>query len=416
MAGNAYKWQYNADEAINLLYQKGLMGDNNMGFLQTAIDDIEITSVSKFWQDNFTVDPSESDIDLSDTQKDPAWTIRSLTKRVVPMADAMSPLSETAQLDNEGWVQKTGNIYQFGKGLYQNSVGKLELEAKLKAMNIGDQNIILGFVKGVADLIKTHNYRLSNMAAMVLSKGGAYDNTTAGKGMSGVTVTQDSYIPAANFIKAGTKVWSASDCDIPSQMQKIEDDFKTAHSYDDVQFEWDIPYDLVMTVLLKNTYFIKEVSRYIALYAPDKVVVINNSSSSIETNVITWQQLVAYSRSDISKIAPIRVMKESQVVQDITTTTSVKGWKTGVAVLRPLGYAGVIVHAKPTDVKLFESGEANDGVQFNIAQAQGFLYVINKIVPNGQLKAYHTDVIGRYAPVLNEIMQHLVVDTTTADS
>ena len=109
---NAYKYQWTPDEAIEKLYQKGFMDGTNVGFLQTLIDNsIEIDSNSFFWQEHFTVEGNEYDIDLSDLKKNPAWTVNQKTIRNVPMADAMSPLSETAQLDNEGWEAKTGSIY-----------------------------------------------------------------------------------------------------------------------------------------------------------------------------------------------------------------------------------------------------------------------------------------------------------------
>ena len=63
-----------------------------------------------------------------------------------------------------------------------------------------------------------------------------------------------------------------------------------------------------------------------------------------------------------------------------------------------------------------KSGEVNKGIDFSLAKVQGFLNVINKVTPNGMLKSYHTDVIGRYATVLDESPYHVVVDTTTADS
>lgn len=413
---NAYKYQWTPDEAVEKLYQKGFMDGTNVGFLQTLINNsIEIDSKSFFWQEHFTVEGNEYDIDLSDLKKNPAWTVNQKTIRNVPMADAMSPLSETAQLDNEGWEAKTGSIYQYGKGLFETSMSKLELQARLQELNVTDQNLVTGFVRGVADLVKSHNYRLSHMAAQVLSYGGAYTNATT-MGFSGVKTIQTAYIPTANFKKAGTKVWTDQNCDIPSQMQKIEYDFKVANNIsEDTPFVWNIPYDMVVNVLLKNSFFVAEVNRFIRLYAPDKVVIINNGSSTIDTNIITWEQLVAYSRSSVSKISPIMVVKESQTVQDITTTTTVKGWKNGIAVLRPLGNAGVIVHAKTADVQLMQSGEINPAIQFSLAKVQNFLYVINKVTPNGMLKSYHTDVIGRYAPVLNESTYHVVVDTTTAD-
>jgi hypothetical protein len=424
---NALKFHFTPDEAIEKLYQRGFMDGANAGFLQTLIDStIEIDENAFFWQEHFRVEGNEYDIDRNDLKKNPAWTVKQGIKRTVPMADAMAPLSETMQLEAEGMEEKTGSIYQYGKGLFETSMSKLELQARLRELG-ADENLVVGFVRGVADLVKTHNLRVSHMAAMTLSRGGQYGNTinvtnvaggtTTTQGFSGVVANQSAYIPLANYKKAGTKVWTAADCDIPEQMRKIESDFKEANYIPDgTPFEWDIPWNIVVNVLLKNAAFIKEVNRYIALYAPDKVIVVTNGSSTTNVDTITYEQLVLYSRSPISKISPIRIVREQQVVQGITTYTTVKGWAPGVAVLRPLGYAGVLVHAKVADVELMKSGEVNKGIDFSLAKVQGFLNVINKVTPNGMLKSYHTDVIGRYATVLDESPYHVVVDTTTADN
>ena len=424
---NALKFHFTPDEAIEKLYQRGFMDGANAGFLQTLIDStIEIEENAFFWQEHFRVEGNEYDIDRNDLKKNPAWTVKQGIKRTVPMADAMAPLSETMQLEAEGMEEKTGSIYQYGKGLFETSMSKLELQARLRELG-ADENLVVGFIRGVADLVKTHNLRVSHMAAMTLSRGGQYGNTinvtnvaggtTTTQGFSGVVANQSAYIPLTNYKKAGTKVWTAADCDIPEQMRKIEDDFKEANYIPDgTPFEWDIPWNIVVNVLLKNAAFIKEVNRYIALYAPDKVIVVTNGGSTTKVDTITYEQLVLYSRSPISKISPIRIVREQQVVQGITTYTTVKGWAPGVAVLRPLGYAGVLVHAKVADVELMKSGEVNKGIDFSLAKVQGFLNVINKVTPNGMLKSYHTDVIGRYATVLDESPYHVVVDTTTADS
>lgn len=424
---NALKFQWTPEEAIEKLYQKGFMDGTNVGFLQTLIDNtIEIKENTFFWQEHFRVEGNEYDIDMSDLKKNPAWTVRQKVNRTVPMADAMAPLSETMQLDAEGMEEKTGSIYQYGKGLFETSMSKLELEARLRELG-PDQNLVTGFVRGVADLVKTHNLTASNMAAQTLSRGGQYGNTIAltnvaggtatTQGFSGVITSQGSYIPASNFKTAGQYVWNNASCDIPEQMRKIEQDFKEDNYIPDgTPFEWDLPWDMVVNVLLKNTAFIKEVNRYIALYAPDKVIVVTSGNSTTNVDTITWEQLVQYSRSPISKISPIRIVREQQTVQGITTYTTVKGWKAGVAVLRPLGFAGVLVHAKVPEAELMRSGEVNNGIQFSLAKIQNFLYVINKVTPNGMLKSYHTDVLGRYATVLDESQYHVVVDTTTADN
>lgn len=420
---NALKWQWSPDEAIEKLYKHGLLDGTNQGFLQTLIDNtIEIDENAFFWQEHFRVEGNEYQIDIADLKKNPAWTVRQKINRTVPMADAMAPLSETMQLDAEGYTEKTGSIYQFGKGLFETSMSKLELQARLRELG-PDQSLVEGYVRGVADLVKTHNLRVSNMAAMTLSRGGEYGNminlpkvgggTGTTQGFSGVQVYQSPYIPASNYKHAISKVWSAADADIPEQMRQIEFDFKEANNIpESTPFEWDIPWDTVVNVLLKNAAFIKEVNRYIALYAPDKVIIVNSGSSTTTVDTITYEQLVAYSRSAISKISPIRIVREQQTVQGITTYHTVKGWNPNVVVLRPLGYAGVLVHAQVADVELMRSGEVNKNIEFSLAKVQGFLNVINKTVPNGMLKAYHTDVIGRYATVLDESQYHVIVDIT----
>ena len=420
---NALKFQWSPEEAIDKLYKHGLLDGTNKGFLQTLIDNaIEIDENAFFWQEHFRVEGNEYEIDLKDLKKNPAWSVQQKIARTVPMADAMTPLSDTMQLDAEGFGEKTGSIYQYGKGLFETSMSKLELEARLQELG-QDRGLVEGYVRGVADLVKTHNLRASNMAAMTLSRGGEYGNmialtqvgggTATTQGFSGVQVYQAPYIPVTNYKKAGAKVWSAADCDIPEQMRKIENDFKEANNIPaSMPFEWDIPWDTVVNVLLKNAAFIKEVNRYIALYAPDKVIIVNSGQSTTTVDTITYEQLIAYSRSTISKISPIRIVREQQTVQGITTYHTVKGWNPNVVVLRPLGYAGVLVHAKVADVELMRSGEVNKTIDFSLAKVQGFLNVINKTVPNGMLKAYHTDVIGRYATVLNESQYHVVVDIT----
>lgn len=421
---NALKYNWTPEEAIEKLYQKGFLDGTNQGFLQTLIDNtIEIDENAFFWQEHFRVEGNEYDIDIADLKKNPAWTVRQRINRTVPMADAMAPLSETMQLDAEGFEEKTGSIYQYGKGLFETSMSKLELQARLQELG-SDQSLVMGFVRGVADLVKSHNLTVSNMAAQTLSRGGQYGNTIAltniaggtatTQGFSGVVTSQSAYIPLANFKHAINYVWNNANCDIPEEMRQIEYDFKNANAIPDgTPFEWDIPWDTVVNVLLKNAAFVNEVNRYIALYAPDKVIVVQNGSSTTNVSSITWEQLVAYSRSPISKISPIRIVREQQTVQGITTYHTVKGWNPSVVVLRPLGYAGVLTHAKVADVQLMQSGEVNNNIQFSLAKVQNFLYVINKITPNGMLKSYHTDVLGRYATVLDEAPYHVVVDITT---
>lgn len=431
MAQQALKTQWTPDETLQHFYTN-MIDANGIGFLQQLVDSIDLDENVNFWTEHFEVEGNEYDIDIADTKKNPAWTVRQRDIRVVPMADPMAPLSETRQLDREGYSEKTGSIYGYGKGLFDTSMSKLEMQAKLAQMSPADRSLTTALQRGIADLIKSHNQRLSNMAAMTLSYGGAYNTTTAQdivvspnvpsittQGMSGVIVRQQSYIPLENFKTAGAKVWTASDADIPSQMQKIEEDFRTANNLTgDVPFEWDIPFEIITNILLNNTSFQKEINTWIAKYGPsnNRVVIIKSDGSTDGASTITYEDLLAYSRSPISKVSPIRVVREQQTVQGITTYTTVRGWKPNTVVLRPLGRAGVVVHAVPEWVKLMRSGEVNSEVQWSIGKWNNLIYIINKITPNGMLKAYHTDAIGRYATVLDESQFHVCVDISQADN
>jgi hypothetical protein len=417
---NAYKYQDNPQALIDKLYANGLINGAGNGFVQKLIDKSIVLNTNRhFWQENFTVEGKEYLIDLRDTKLDPAWTVRMKTNRPVPTADAMAPLSEVAQLDGEGFKSETGSIYQWGKGLYETSMSRLELEGRLRELGDVDSDLLDGYVRGVGDLTSTHMYTLSNLAAQCISKGGAYNNSNI-KGFSAITVNQEAYIPTANFKNAGEKVWSDPTCDIPSQMQKIEYDFKKANNIDvDTPFVWQIPYNTIMSVLLTNKAFKEEVNRYIRFYAKDKVVIVNNNGgTSLDTDIITLEDLIAYSRSEISKVSPIMVVKEEQVVQNIKTIRTVNGWDSSKVVLRPLGNGGkcgVIVHSQVADVEMIKTGELNNTVSANASKILNFLYLLNEVSADGKYKKYATKVIGRYGPVLTEAMQHVVVDITRAD-
>src|SRR5574344_1493907 len=79
-------------------------------------------------------------------------------------------------------------------------------------------------------------------------------------------------------------------------------------------------------------------------------------SDRIDTDVITVEQLVGYSRSTLSKIPPIHVVAEKQSYQGFETTpVNVSGWEANKVVLRPIGYAGVVAHAQPNDIAMYQS-------------------------------------------------------------
>ena len=90
---NAYKYGGNPEVLIDKLYQKGLMDGTGTGFLQKLIDSSIVLNANRFfWQENFSVEGNEYEIDLGATKKNPAWTVKQKTNRPVPTADNHQPM------------------------------------------------------------------------------------------------------------------------------------------------------------------------------------------------------------------------------------------------------------------------------------------------------------------------------------
>jgi hypothetical protein len=111
-------------------------------------------------------------------------------------------------------------------------------------------------------------------------------------------------------------------------------------------------------------------------------------------------------------VSPIVIIEEKQ--NDINNGV-VNGWKDGVAVLRPAGYAGLIRHTSILDTEIF-SKYANKVNSYNFSKTlNGLLTIMNSVVVNGNFKEWHTDGLMAAIPTLDEFLYHVIIDTKTAD-
>ena len=112
-------------------------------------------------------------------------------------------------------------------------------------------------------------------------------------------------------------------------------------------------------------------------------------------------------------LAPIVLIQEKQ--NDVINGT-VNGWKQGVAVFRPSGFAGLIRHTDAQDEEIFTKF-GNNVNTYNFTRAlDGIATICNSVVVNGNLKEWHTDFWMSAIPSLDEFLYHGIVDTTVADS
>ena len=234
------------------------------------------------------------------------------------------------------------------------------------------------------------------MSAQLLSTGKIIYNQ--GVGIQGNVLKAD--IPTENFLKAGASVWSDTSARLLDQIVKMVEDIREAQGLD-LQFQLEITRKQFLEAFMKNEQVIEWV-RYLN--------VINNTP--LPERAVMTEDLVKNALARFEGLPPIVIVEEKQ--KDLENGI-VHGWKEGVAVLRPLGYAGFIRRTTIKDVELFTK-YGNNVNSYSFAPAlNGLAQVANSVIVNGNFKEWHTHVIMAAVPSLDEFLYHYIIDTTTAD-
>lgn len=368
---------------------------NDAKFLQKYINTENLIKVNyKFAYENFDVDPN-----ILETDSDGVTAFRISNKIVEPdgMADFKAPMGKNTGIDQSGSKGYTGSIGNFGKAL--NPVTAIDLEKKAKIVEqFGNESpLVLDYIEQVQTLNNYMDSRLSWMAAKEMTTGQILDDN----GFYAIDVK----LPTENKVTAGTKAWTASDCDILDQMNKIETEYRERTG--DLQpMKWQIPLYMWRNVFLTNS----GIKDQINSLRTARELPVSSGKTAIESWVRQYIQ-------ELGLTSPIEIVNEGECEVGLDTRTDVKGWDNKYAVLRPVGKAGLILHGQIQIAKLYGS-YASKTVQRQIAYMNGGIYaLINSVFEDSNgLPTYKTDMEAACAPVLTEVPYHVVVDTSTADS
>lgn len=312
------------------------------------------------------------------------------------MLDMRAPLGDANQADKNGIEAWTGSVPDFiAPGYVENT---MEREARVRMFNElygDDATLLLSYANEIQKMVDGGNQTLSNMAAQMLSKGEIAYNF--GDGIKGNVLKCP--VPAANFKNAGAVVWSdTANCKLLDQLAKLEEDFRVEKGLENVAMKWQIPYSIFRNVFLKNAQVIEYIKNWRRV-----------NDKGYADNMPITRQMFSEVFAENELFSPIEIIEEKQ----LDVTGSVSGWKTGIAVLRPAGYAGSVKRASILDVDLFKKYGAR-AVDKVFAQRDIFT-IVNTTLDNGNFKEWHTDLMVAAVPVLEEWPYHLIVDTTTAD-
>lgn len=383
----------------NSRYAAFFKGGDGQQILRDFIDNSGMINVNHgWWKTQFEVNPNVTPTDADGTA---TFRVDTSSTRPAGVLDARAPLGKAHPYSKEGFSFYTGSIPDFTSDAIAETAMERQYKEDYFAQFGNDAKFIKAWAKSVQDLIDAKDQTFNYMGAMLQSTG--LINYNIGRGIQGVF--QKVPIPASNFVAAGAKVWSAADCKILSQMVIIEDQFRQRTGYAG-SMKWLITKKMYRDIFLKNAE-VKEWVNYVRNLntnspqaAPDVAVILDDMFN----NAIRLYE----------GLSPIELVVEEENNKDWTgKNTTINGWQPGVAVLRPVGPAGLIMHTTILDQKL--AGKySNNVVSQAFASIDGFSVLANAEMADGEFKSWNTRLLVAGIPTLTEFPEHIIVDTTEA--
>lgn len=346
-----------------------------------------------FWTEKFRVDPQ---ITPTNAEGEAPFISRMREIESGVLMDMRAPLGDSIPEDKKGIAYYSGIIPEFiSKGTVEKAT---ERDYKEKLFEqFGDVALVASYATDVLQSkIDSANQTLSNMSAQLLSTAKIIYNS--GVGIQGNVLKAE--VPAANFLKAGAKVWTDTTARLLDQIVEIVEDIKDKTGIANWQLE--VTKDQFKNCFLKNAQVIEWV-RYMNI--------INNQP--LPERLVLSREMAMSALASFEGLPPIVIIEEKQKDAD---STIVHGWKAGVAVLRPTGIAGYMRRTTIKDTELFTKyGNSVNSYSFTPA-LNGLATVRNSVIVNGNFKEWHTDVVLAGVPSLDQFLYHYIIDTTTANS
>ena len=361
---------------------KALWSEEGRQVLDTILRDPSLIRANHtFWQNKFKVDPqitptnAEGEAIFKSTQRPLATGV---------LMDMRAPLGDSTPKDVKGMSAYTGVIPDFiTKGTVEKATERWHKEKMFD--QFGDARLIAMYATDVLqEKIDSANQTLSYMSAYLLSNGNL--SYLQGEGIH--DSLYKAAIPEANFDTAGAKAWSDKTARLLDQMVAKEEKYKNLWGVN-IPMQWEITREQFRAQFLSNEQVVDWVKHN---YEISKGVALSTALG------ITEDMAVEYV-AKFPGLSPIVFVEEKQ--QDVNNGT-VSGWKEGVAVLRPAGFAGYIRHTSILDTEIF-SKYANTVNSYVFTKTlNGLLTIMNSTVVNGNFMEWHTDGMMAAIPTLDE--------------
>ena len=384
----------------NLVYNKLFASREGEQILADILRNRDLVKLDNhgFWRTKFRVSP-----DITPTNKfgESAFTVKLRDTTQGELMSMRGPLSHSAPLETPAVESYTGSIPSFSpRQFHENAAERLY---KIEAFDNGemtDDDLIYDYATTVLQyFVDSGNQTLSYAAARVLSTG--YISWDKGVGTKGNVI--DCRVPATNRLTSGSAVWTDTSFDLLGHLRTLVENCNAKHG--EMAWQLELTRNKFENTFLKNT----GVLNWIKLqYAIANGI---NDPTDVPSAVATVDYAVRALAADTS-LPRISIIQEKQ--NDVVLG-SVSGWVEKYAVLRPVGYAGYVMHATPIERRAYATMGAK-AISVNIVNALDNLgIIINTESDNGELREYGSQFVMNAIPTLDEFLYHYIIDTTTAD-
>lgn len=331
------------------------------------------------------------------------FSVKGRDMKAAPLMDLRAPLGDSNQMDKEGIYWYTASIPDLiAPGFVETA---MEREAKEKQFELfgNDADLVAAWVQTLQSQIDSADVTMNYMTAQLMSTG-KIDYRNIGRGIQIPLHKAD--IPEENFTNAGTKVWTDPNCKILSQMAAKEKVYREKWGYQGAMV-WQVTRKMFYEVLLPSS----EAKELVDNYKKNPLAYIASTESAPTT-----QDLFVRAFRDYPGVSPIEIVEERERNLTNTGDTFVQGWDDKIAVLRPAGYACEFQYTNSLDRQMFQKYGSTVISKVWALANDGLCTVVNTTTNNGLYKEWHTDVMMSACPALVTFRNHVIVDTSVADS
>lgn len=385
----------------NSRYAKLFSSKDNLNFLKTFLEQKNLLYTNYGWystQGRRASMPTPTDYDGVAT-----YSVKSRKAEAAPLMHLRAPLGDAPEMDNEGISVYSGSIPDFIGYKWSENAQQRKYKEELFQQFGSDADLIATWVRDAVQAGKNSaEATLSNLTAQLMTKA-SMSWKGKGEGLQQFLQKVEPF-PEENKKKAGAKAWTDPDCKIITQMRKIEDDYRDERGGYEGALVWKMTRKMYRETFLENA----EVKEWYQKWCVAKHMAYTDSMQVLDEDF-------KRTLSDMTGLSPIEIVVEKERNKTQNSDTFVQGWEDKYVVLCP---AGDCVEFKWTPIYdqtlQKEFGAKNIDVSW-ASIANGLVTVGNYAIDNGLFREWQTKVMMSACPVLIDFMNHVIIDTSTAN-